>query len=192
MSLKPATESGRGSLRERLQSSQRLLDQVLGSGRREKETILSERAVKLARLQKSELDFTHYVRVLAFQLGQERYAIPVKYVARVIAGVQCTLVPGARPALAGLINVEGQVCPVTHLARLLNLPDDAQISGSNVLLLENHGRQKGLLVGFVDAVRPLTAEPREGTGHEVRFLKGITPDGLMILDGEALLKEELL
>jgi purine-binding chemotaxis protein CheW len=95
---------------------------------------------------------------LIFRLGGGRWFLPVGSVVEVLRRVPLTRVPGAAPAVRGLVNHRGRVLTVAHLGQILDIPLDA--SGSEeVVVVEAAGHRFGLAV---DGVLELSSEPRTG------------------------------
>ncbi|MDP4025057.1 chemotaxis protein CheW [Methylobacterium sp. NEAU 140] len=61
--------------------------------------------------------------------GSDRYGLPLAAVAQVLPARACTPVPGAAPALVGLIALSGRVVGVVDLARALGRPGAAPADG---------------------------------------------------------------
>ncbi len=148
------------------------------------------RARRLADRRAAKVEATT-VAVLAVWLGSERYAIELSDLAEVIAYRGSTSVPGAPPALLGVINVRGDIRAVADLGRLLDLPKSADESAGYVLMLRQKGRTVGFRVDGIDQVRHIdpalvkvTADGGTAPGG-ARFVRGLTPDGIMWLDTNA-------
>jgi purine-binding chemotaxis protein CheW len=58
-----------------------------------------------------------------FRLGEQRYALRLDAVDRVIRAVAVTPVPETPAFVLGLVNLAGQLLPVFSLRRCLGLPD---------------------------------------------------------------------
>lgn len=54
--------------------------------------------------------------------GEDRFGLALSRVARVLPGRPCTPVPGAGPAVAGLVALSGRIVGVVGLARALGRP----------------------------------------------------------------------
>jgi purine-binding chemotaxis protein CheW len=61
------------------------------------------------------------VQALLLPLGAELYALELTTVREVVPAPVITPLPGAAPALLGVINLRGEVVPVFDTARLLGL-----------------------------------------------------------------------
>lgn len=69
------------------------------------------------------------IAYLVCACGSERYGVPLAGVAQVLPMRPCTPVPGAGPALVGLIALSGRVVGVIGLARALGRPEPARDGG---------------------------------------------------------------
>lgn len=69
------------------------------------------------------------IAYLVCACGSERYGLPLASVARVLPMRPCTPVPGAGPALVGVIGLSGRVVGVIGLARALGRPEAARGGG---------------------------------------------------------------
>lgn len=133
--------------------------------------------------------------VLVFGLGTERYAIPLSDLAEVLPYRACTAVPGAPPAVVGVVNVRGEIKVVADLRRLLALPAGGDPATGYVLML----RQKDLAIGFkvdrveqvrqIDPAQLVSASDGGAPIAGSRFAKALTADTVMLLDTAAALAE---
>jgi purine-binding chemotaxis protein CheW len=130
--------------------------------------------------------------VLVFGLGAERYAIELSELAEVFPYRGCTAVPGAPPALIGVLNVRGEIRSVVDLRRVLELPPCDDSTTGYVLMLRQPGRAVGFKVDRVDHVRQI--DPAELVSANdaksvpgSRFVKALTADTLILIDTTATL-----
>jgi purine-binding chemotaxis protein CheW len=65
--------------------------------------------------------------------GGERLGLPLARVARVLPARPCTPMPGAGPAVAGLVALSGRIVGVIDLARALGRPAGDEDAGHHVL-----------------------------------------------------------
>lgn len=134
-------------------------------------------------------------------MAGEQYAIEARFVQAVIALPPLALLPHAPPQVAGLASRAGLVFPVFHLSALLDVPQAPQAvqaaAPGRVIVAGDTGCELGLLVSAVVAVRPMEMEtlrppPSDlGTGARA-IVRGMGPDGVLVLDGAVLLASESL
>src|SRR5215218_9963985 len=62
------------------------------------------------------------LQAIVFGLGDERYGIEIGFVHEIIRNQELTVVPGASPAVLGLINLRSQVLPVLSLRTIFGRP----------------------------------------------------------------------
>ncbi len=63
------------------------------------------------------------IQLVVFRLGEQRYALPLAAVERIVRAVEVTPLPGAPAIVLGAIDVEGRVLPVLNLWRRFLLPE---------------------------------------------------------------------
>lgn len=85
----------------------------------------TERAAALARRSMAAVEADTGVDHLVCACGADRYGLPVTAVAQILPMRPCTPMPGAVPALIGLVALSGRIFGVLSLARALGRPDAA-------------------------------------------------------------------
>ena len=180
-------------IKTRLQQGQ--LAQRLGADRQQVEAIFRQRAERLAKPRVLPGAASRGLSVLTFYLGQECYAIELVELAEVIPFAGCAPLPGASPELMGVVNLRGELRPVVDLERLLGLPRGAAQGAGQVLFLRPLGT--GLRVDRVDQVRAIAPEELVVPGPAsaplpTRYVKGLIPGALTLLDPEMILSHPLL
>jgi purine-binding chemotaxis protein CheW len=63
------------------------------------------------------------VRFVVFKLDDQRYALPLGAVERIVRAVEITLLPDAPKIVLGVVDVEGRVLPVLNVRRRFGLPE---------------------------------------------------------------------
>lgn len=98
-------------------------------------------------------------RLVTFTLGERSYGIDVSVVQEVLRGLPRTRIPLAPRALAGLINLRGQVLTAVDLRAQLGLPP--REDGIEPMLVVTHvdGEPVALLVDSIGAV--VDVEPEQ-------------------------------
>ena len=153
-------------------------------------------------------------RVLVVEAGGELYAIHVAGVREVLRARGVTRVPGAPPAMLGLVNVRGMVVTVLDLQACLrtavplemksavNVTVSRTEMGGSIVLLERGSRVVGLAVDAVQDVRLLddasaNAESTEAMSGNfspgmIQNVTRASGDLVMVLDVAALFARHLL
>lgn len=135
--------------------------------------------------------------LLLFKLGDQRFALRLDAVERVIRAVAVTPVPELPSTILGLINVAGRLVPVFSLRGCLNLPDRPVGVSDQFILVRTRWFQVALVVDEVldvsdvgpeQAVDLVAALP-EGATRMAGLVK-IDGDVVLIYDLETLLRPE--
>lgn len=163
------------------------------------EQVLKQRARRLAAARaRDRKDEPLGQPVLCFTVAGESYAVPLDDLTEVMPLTTWTPVPGLPQHLLGVINVRGEIRPVLDLHAMLILP--APEPGHRffvVFLRAGGGREIGLRVDALDRMRfidptGLTRPHEAGNGLPQRFLTGITPETLILLDVRQILALDVL
>ncbi len=159
--------------------------------------ILERRARALARPLDAERPRENTFGAVVFTLASERYAIETRYIREVTRLADLAGIPGAPPRFAGLTNLRGEILLVIDLRELLGLPGQGVTDHSRLVVLGSGGDQVGLLATSVLEVSALSStdilpapDGASGVGRE--FLRGVTRDALIVLDGSTLLNHPRL
>ena len=156
--------------------------------------ILRERAQALARVPEREEDATDFLQVVEFLLADEHYALELTFLREVHPLEDLTTLPCTPSFVAGMVNVRGQILTVLDLKEFFDLPRKGLTDLSHVIIVRQGDMELGLLADAVLGVRPLprheiqTALPTL-TGLRAEYLRGVTPQPLVILDVGAILSD---
>ena len=159
--------------------------------------VLEDRARALAHVPDGPPDPAQALDVVTFSLASQDYAIELDSVHKIVPLGELTPVPGAPDAFAGVINVRGEILAVIDLCRLLSISGGSRTDHAWVIVLGGDRNEFGLLADAVGEVRSLrTAEvlalQAAVTGPGQQSLRGVTEDGLIVLDGAVLLQDDRL
>ncbi len=108
--------------------------------------------------------------VIAFFLGNQRYALPLSSVDRVVRMVAITPLPKAPDIVLGVVNLQGQVIPVVNMRRRFSLPDKA-IALTDQLIIAHTSQRPVALVA--DAVHDVIADSSQTLIETENILSGI-------------------
>lgn len=66
---------------------------------------------------------SYFTALLAFTVAEQRFAIPLTFVERVIRSVEVTTVPDAHAFVYGIIDFHGKIIPVINLRKRFGMED---------------------------------------------------------------------
>jgi purine-binding chemotaxis protein CheW len=160
-------------------------------------SVMEERARVLARVPPEPPRTAEILEVAIFVLGAERYAIETRYVREIVRLADFTPVPGAPDFVVGVMSLRGEILAVIDLRRFLGVPVAGLTDLSRVVVLGPEPAAFGVLADQTREVSTLrieeVLEPPEtvaGVGRE--YLRGVTGNALIVLDGAALLGDPRL
>jgi len=158
----------------------------------EKLTLLKARAKTLARLPEETRVTGLQIEVAEFHLGEEIYALPSAAIREVYPLKGLTPLPCTPSFILGVINVRGRILPVVDLASVFGMAKQQMPEQSTVILIKAGELEAGIVTDFGLSVRSLpvaTIYPPLSTltNSRVRYLQGVTSEGVAVLDAAKLL-----
>jgi purine-binding chemotaxis protein CheW len=137
------------------------------------------------------------LEVLEFVLAGERYALETGCLREVTPLKDFTPLPGTPPFLLGIVHLRGRIISIVDLRKFFDLPAAGIGDLNKLLVLYSERMEFGVLADAVLGIRslPVTSiQPSLPTleGIRSRYLKGVTGDGMAILDGTRLLEDPSL
>ncbi|QRN98321.1 chemotaxis protein CheW [Archangium violaceum] len=153
--------------------------------------LLDERARALARPLARETQTGPLLELMHFRSGEQDYALETRFVLEVLRSLeQLVPLPGAPEALRGLTLLHGEALAVVELAPLFGRA--APATHGPVLVVGTGRPELGLRADAVEEVRLVSRDsllpPPPALGNQERALvSGISRDGIIVLEGEALL-----
>lgn len=109
-------------------------------------------------------------RLVVFVLGDQRYALNLSAVERVVRMAEITPLPKAPDVALGVVNARGQVIPVINVRRRFRLPE-RQIALTDQLVVARTARRLVALVA--DAVTDVIACPERDLIAAARIVPGV-------------------
>ena len=163
----------------------------------ERRRLLAERAEVLARIVAPKSDEGEMVSVLEFRLGAERYAVENAAVREVHVLREITPVPGTPEFILGVVIVRGRICSVVDLARVFDLPARERGARARVVVLADGAMEFGIVADEVVGMRAIATAVLEDslptmTGACQKYLRGVTPERIAVLDARRLLADKTL
>ncbi len=129
------------------------------------------------------------VKLVVFELEQQRYALHLPEVKKVIPAVEVTPLPKAPEAVLGIINMHGQIIPVFNIRNRFRLPA-REVALKDQLIIARTARYTVALL--VDAVTDII----EHTPQEITDAAAILPaaeyvEGVVKLENGMVLIHDL-
>lgn len=103
---------------------------------------------------------------LAFRVGERWLVVPKTEVREIIQPPRASRVPNARPWLAGVANVRGNLLTLVNTGQLLGLAASGESRAARVLVLNSERVPAGFVVDEVAGYRQFS--PQEQSPEEVR------------------------
>jgi purine-binding chemotaxis protein CheW len=163
----------------------------LADSRRE---VLDARARRLARVPDEPPRAGEVLELVVFVLAGERYGIESRFVREVARLVRFTPVPGTPAFVLGITNLRGEILALFDLRQLLGAVPEGVTDLGQVVVLGEHRREFGLLADAASEILHVRgtslAQPETAWGRA--YLQGVSPEGVIVLSGEALLNDPQL
>jgi len=156
--------------------------------------ILRARAQALSRQPQGAVDSGGLVELLEFRLARECYALETLCVSEVHPLKDLTPLPCTPSFVLGIVNVRGRITPVIDIKKFFDLPDKGLTDLHRIILVRGHGLEFGLLADAIVSVRSIPLASLQPslptlTGIRSDYLKGVTAEGLVVLDLERILTD---
>ena len=161
----------------------------------EAQRILKARALALAQVQTPEKTAAESLEVVEFVLASERYAVESRFIREVEVLESLTPLPCTPAFVLGIVNLRGEILPVIDLKKFFDLPEKGLSDLNKIIVLQSGRMLFGILADAIIGMRHvLLANIHPSlptlTGIRKNYLKGITPERMVILDAGNLLADE--
>lgn len=123
-------------------------------------------------------------QLVAFVLGEQRYALPLPTVQRVLRMVEVTPLPKAPEVVLGVIDLQGEIIPVMSMRKRFGMAEPEASLSDQLIVADAGARRVALVVNSVTGVVERTAE-------EVIEARKIVP-GAQHVEGMARLEGGIL
>jgi purine-binding chemotaxis protein CheW len=159
--------------------------------------ILRARAKEISRHKIKQDDMAESLSVVEFLLIPERYGIESKYVSEVLSLREMTPIPGTPAFVAGVMNVRGKIVSILNLKLLFNLKERGITELNKIILVRMDRMEFGIVTDAIAGTlkvypNTLSAPPANLHGINAEYIQGITPDGIILLNGENLLTNKTI
>lgn len=157
--------------------------------------ILRERAMALARPLNASKGVDGSVTVVEFMLAHERYGIELAHIREIYPLKELTPLPGVPDFVMGIVNVRGQILSIMDIRRFFELPQKGLTNLNQVIILQSEHMEFGILADEILGTRSIPQSDIQAslptlTGIRASYLKGVTGDRLVILDGQKILSDD--
>ena len=153
---------------------------------------LKQRARQYAALpQEEDDDIANKYHVLIFDLGKEQYGIDVTLVQKVLTIDKISPVPGTPDFYAGVVNVRGQIITVLDLQVFFKMNMDTEREPRELIVVQANRLEIGILAHHIHDVITVPSADTESI-DDVRYARGVTANGLVILDIARLFEDNRL
>jgi purine-binding chemotaxis protein CheW len=188
----PTSRVDWAAIHRRLEASSALFEQGATPSAEVRARVLKARARTLAREPEVTAAAQDQIGVVEFLLAHETYALESVFVREVHPLRDLTSLPGTPAFVAGIVNVRGQIVAIIDLRRLFGLPTKGLTDLNKVIVLHNQDKELGLLADAVLGVRRIALQEIQAplptlTGIHAEYLRGVTRDRTVILDGVRIL-----
>ncbi|MDD4803250.1 MAG: chemotaxis protein CheW [Syntrophomonas sp.] len=139
--------------------------------------------------------YTDKIQVVAFQLGNEEYAVDILKVQEINRLMNITRVPRAGEFIEGVINLRGNIIPVINLYKKFNLVSLGEDDDKRIIVFQFEELKAGIIVDKVSEVLQIDINNIEETAKvytsiDAEIIRGVAKVDnrlLILLDIEKLL-----
>jgi len=156
--------------------------------------VLDARARLLARVPEEPPRAGEVLELVGFVLAGERYGIESRFVREVARLTRFTPVPGTPEFVLGVTSLRGEILALFDLRHLLGVVAEGVTDLGRIVVLGEHRREFGLLADAASEILwvPGASLAQTETAWGRAYVRGVTPDGVVVLSGEALLRDPQL
>ena len=163
-------------------------------GNDKQQQILKKRALALA-VEPEKIAEEEQIEIVEFLLSGERYAIESAFISRVYPLKNLTPLPCTPAFVVGVINMRGTILSVIDLRTFFELPNRGLSDLNKVIVLDDGTMEFGILADVIVSVRLISVNtllPLLPTLTDIRadYLKGVSEDRLVVLDGGKILSDQ--
>jgi purine-binding chemotaxis protein CheW len=125
-------------------------------------------------------------QLVVFTLDEQRYALRLHSVERIVRVVEITPLPKAPDIVLGVINVQGRVIPVVNIRKRFLLPERETNLSDQLIIAKTSKRPVAILTDGVSRVIEESAE-RVVTSEEIlsgmKYVEGVVKfeDGMILI-----------
>lgn len=181
-------------IHRRVEAAQTTLEREWTPTPEQKQAILKERATTLAREPEDQTAATESLEIVEFLLASEKYGIESSYVHEVYPLKELTALPCTPAFVLGIVNLRGRIFSVVDIKKFFSLPERGLTDLNKVIVLRSESMEFGILADVILGVRSILLGEMQPslptlTGIRAEYLRGVTKEQVVILDGEKILSD---
>jgi purine-binding chemotaxis protein CheW len=181
-------------IRKRLEEAGKALEAGGNKGPDERKRILSTRARVIAKETAPE-ERRDLIEIIEFTLAHEHYGVESTFVSEVYPLKAYTPVPCTPAYVLGIINVRGRIISVVDIKKFFDLPERGITDLNKVIILRSGEMEFGILADAIITTRMVRRKDLQAhlptlTGVREEYLRGVSPDGAIILDAGKILSDK--
>lgn len=124
--------------------------------------------------------------LVTFSLDDQRYALYLSAVERVVPAVEITRLPKAPDIIAGVINIQGRVIPVADIRKRFDLPEHELLDIDQFIVARTKNNPVVIVADKVHEVIELTPDKQVQVNtviHGLNYIEGIVKldDGMVLI-----------
>lgn len=183
------------AIHQRLAAARSAVASMQAPDAEETRRVLKIRAQALAREPVKTQDAAEYIDIVMFLLAHEKYAIESDCVREVYPLENLTPLPCTPAFVLGIISVRGEIISVIDIRKFFELPERGLTDLNKVMVIQSRGMIFGILTDAILGVGRLSLADIQPslptlTGIREKYLRGVTPQRMVVLDAEKLLTDE--
>ena len=182
-------------MHRRIENTREALEKDARPSPAETRAILKKRACILAQEPGKIESKENFMDMVVFRLSQETYGLESAFVREVYPLKDITELPCTPSFVLGIINVRGKILSVIDLKKFFKLPEKGLGDLNKIIIISNATMEFGILADSILGTRRIphdTIQPSlpTVTGIGAEYLKGVTSERVIVLDGEKILSDE--
>ncbi|UUX92607.1 chemotaxis protein CheW [Methanoplanus endosymbiosus] len=155
--------------------------------------ILRERKEQIE-MPEGEAEESEKIEILRFRLMYAEYAVEMKYIREVLINERITPIPGIPDFIMGIFALRGEIISLVNLRVLFRLPKAGITDLNRVIILSNGELTFGILADYITDIgsipeKRLKVPDEKNSPIDIKYIKGITDDSLIVLDAKVLLSD---
>jgi purine-binding chemotaxis protein CheW len=182
-------------IRERMEAVRKAVEAGSAPSEAEQKRTLRTRARQLAEETQSSAVAAELLEIVEFELAGESYGFELTRVREVCLLKELIRVPCTPPFVLGIINLRGEIRTVIDLKKFFDLPEKGITELNRILIIHAVDMQLGVLADSIRGVHAIRVDALQSplpmlTGVRADYLRGVTAEGLAVLDAAKILSDE--